>query len=426
MRRGLPMLILLPVVALAFIAGMVRLFGMRFDSGDIYPAYSSLRCDPKGASALFDALSIMPGMEVGRDLESGPVWPDPADTTVFVLGDRTWNDAPGGLEEKKLYAFLLAGGRLVAAFNNEKGFLMKAMRPLENDEEDEEPTLEEADKGNQEEEKMEVGDLEQTEGGNTEKAGVDEDAEKGRVVFPAAESFQNVLGFSMGKSSETGSWAVECRGDMLPWRSGLNLNLKDKAWRIVGSQDGKAVIAERSFGAGSVVLASDSFFLSNECLNRAPALAVLSWLVDGRKHARFEEAHHGLRENRGIVSLAKRYGMEGFAVLGVVLALLYVWRNSVPFAPGVPGGRDGLGREVAGQGEDEAFVSLLTRTMAVKDLVPACFDAWKRSLQARERESMGPRMARIETMLQSREAQAEMAAAPETVYRRISRIIQER
>ena len=35
-------------------------------TGEVYPAYSSLRTDPLGAKALFESLSEQPGLEVAR------------------------------------------------------------------------------------------------------------------------------------------------------------------------------------------------------------------------------------------------------------------------------------------------------------------------------------------------------------------------
>ena len=47
--------------------GIVRLIGLRLEKGDIYPAYSTLRADPLGSKALFDALESIEGREVRRN-----------------------------------------------------------------------------------------------------------------------------------------------------------------------------------------------------------------------------------------------------------------------------------------------------------------------------------------------------------------------
>ena len=51
MRRHLSSL-LIALVLLLFVAGLAKLFGLRFEQGDIYPRYSTLRADPYGTKGL--------------------------------------------------------------------------------------------------------------------------------------------------------------------------------------------------------------------------------------------------------------------------------------------------------------------------------------------------------------------------------------
>src|SRR5437588_6749284 len=57
------------LLALGFLAGFVRLFVLRYEAGEIYPAYSTLRPDPLGAKAIYAALGKVPGVEVRRNLQ---------------------------------------------------------------------------------------------------------------------------------------------------------------------------------------------------------------------------------------------------------------------------------------------------------------------------------------------------------------------
>ena len=66
--------------------GIYRLFTLRFEAGDVYAPYSSLRTDPLGCKALYDAFDLLPGVKVERhyldldDLVAGN------GETVFFLG----------------------------------------------------------------------------------------------------------------------------------------------------------------------------------------------------------------------------------------------------------------------------------------------------------------------------------------------------
>ncbi len=39
-----------------FVTGLIQLILLRFESGDVYPPYSSLRADPLGCKALYESL----------------------------------------------------------------------------------------------------------------------------------------------------------------------------------------------------------------------------------------------------------------------------------------------------------------------------------------------------------------------------------
>ena len=47
---------LLPALIVVFGAGVIRLFQLRFEAGDVYPPYSSYRADPLGTRALYQSL----------------------------------------------------------------------------------------------------------------------------------------------------------------------------------------------------------------------------------------------------------------------------------------------------------------------------------------------------------------------------------
>ena len=65
-------LFLLVLSLIAFGAGLFQIFQLRFEAGDVYPEYSSLRSDPLGTMALCESLEKMPGVSVRRDY-SAPV-----------------------------------------------------------------------------------------------------------------------------------------------------------------------------------------------------------------------------------------------------------------------------------------------------------------------------------------------------------------
>ena len=66
MKKHLPIFLILTCAA-GFAFGIVQLFKLRFEVGDIYPAYSSLRSDPLGVMAFYESLGNLKGISVRRD-----------------------------------------------------------------------------------------------------------------------------------------------------------------------------------------------------------------------------------------------------------------------------------------------------------------------------------------------------------------------
>ena len=97
------------VLAVVFAAGLTQLFLLRFESGDVYPAYSSLRSDPSGTRALFESLALLPGIEVSRYTRPLSNLKN-FDGTLFYLGVSPKSK----IEEAKKIAD--AGARVVVGF----------------------------------------------------------------------------------------------------------------------------------------------------------------------------------------------------------------------------------------------------------------------------------------------------------------------
>src|SRR6185312_11842200 len=92
MKKLFPIVVLLGCVT-ALVFGIVELFQLRFESGDIYPKYSSLRADPLGTMAFYESLEKIPGINVRRDFSVGNRLPEEQETVYLHLaGERyEWN-----------------------------------------------------------------------------------------------------------------------------------------------------------------------------------------------------------------------------------------------------------------------------------------------------------------------------------------------
>ena len=148
------------------------------------------------------------------------------------------------------------------------------------------------------------------------------------------------------------------------------------------------MVIERKYGKGSIVVASDSYFVSNECLHHDVDAGFLLWLLGGKSKVVFDETIHGSRKSGGAMILLRKYRAHGiFLGLFVVLAL-WAWRSSSSLVPGSDAGDSGivaLSGSVSGEATGSGLIRLLRRSIPIDGLVQQCHALWKSSLSAEPR-----------------------------------------
>lgn len=297
-------------LALAFAFGLVELFRWRFETGDIYPEYSSLRTDPMGTEALFESLQAIPGLSVIRNYQ--PLdQVQPTGATIFYLGVG-------------LPSFLLTDP---ADFNK------------------------------------------------LTSAGA-------RLVI----GLLPVLDWNAGTKPD--------QFELKPWRVTLALaqpNPKRRSnllyfvpsedWTIARAASGHALLIERPFGKGSLVLAADSYPLSNQALMFDRDARLLSWFAGPNRRLIFDESHFGVTETGSVAALGRRYHLQAFLAVLLLLAVLFIWKNSMPLVPQLDS-PDPAPPTAQSWGMPHY---LLRRSAPPAELIGACLHEWRKSLP------LGPR-----------------------------------
>jgi hypothetical protein len=404
MKRGtLTFLGVLALVAL-LIFGTAQLFALRMQTGDIYPPYSSLRTDPLGIKALHDSLAEVPGMEVRRSYREPARGQAPVAANFYAGLSREGFD---GIGVKESGANLLVdrvslGSRAVFTFPPEniqresrsrfgsratpsgkagEGRAAKAT-----------PQPEKPAKGSSNERRQTAPttpDPKKDAGKNDASKEKEEEKKKDRHVEVADATLARIWGvklvawkgvtdapFKADAVLQSKSRGLE---PVVPWHSALYFEDLVPAWRVIYKCKEKPVVIERPWGDGSVVLASDSFFLSNEALHsaeRAPLL--LSWLVGPHSVVIFDEEHHHIAENPGVMTLMRKYRLQGvLAGLGL-LALLFIWQQAVPFAPKSRAQTPEMD-VVSGRSSEEGLITLLRRSVPGPALLETCMAEWRKN-----------------------------------------------
>jgi len=203
---------------------------------------------------------------------------------------------------------------------------------------------------------------------------------------------------------------VEDQDGPLPKRTALVIKMGVKVTPIV----------EKQFGRGSVVLVDTAYPFSNEALATERDTPLLERVLGANHAVIFDEHHLGLSEDASIVMLARKYRLMGLAVGLLVLAGLFIWRNSSPLLPPRRRPAWNEARLAAGRDSASALQHLLRRNIAESDLIPTCVAEWEKS--GRDGRSYSPdKLAAIRRL-----ATSQGKRNPAEVYRKMQSVISHR
>lgn len=402
-------IILLVVVLAGFGLGLSRLFVLRFENGDFYPPYSSLRSDPLGSKAFYRSLEAIPGIRVERGFSALSRGKELQGTTILVLGETEEFFTRSGKELAGLQRLVSAGNRLVV------GFLPRTGRKA-----DEEKKGEAKGKGA-------AGKPQDVKG----QGAKGQDA-KGQVSGRDAEpekSLAEQWGVAPENFSDTGkgeSLRVAPAGgmptlpDKIQRHSRLFFRLNGSGWQTIYRSADQPVVVERKLGKGSIVLLADCYPLSNQALREGAQATLLTWIIGENRSALFDEFHLGVGDPPGMGTLLRRYHLETFSAALFVLALLYVWKSSVPFLRDPPPSEAGV--TASRKDNFTGLVNLLRRTISREKLLESCFSEWRRSF-AREYRGHPEKLAQVEALLEEAAQLSPRKRDLPALYRRISGLL---
>jgi hypothetical protein len=353
-----------------FFLGLGMLTRARFESGSIYPPYSTMLREPAGARAFYEALDLLPGIEVQRNTEESLYHAKSSERTIFVLGlscrafssvdDDTYRD---------LEKCLQAGDRLVIAFSS------AVPSTVTTDVKPEQASEEHKVENSQKEDKVHSPKKEET------------SHAKGplKVVLKDLRAQWGIDFDHTDGVSKTAQLRSDHRGlvPSIEWVNKNNLAFVpvDSHWKVVYAVQDKPVIVEKPVGKGSIVLLSDSFLFTNEAIKGHRVPELLSWLCGPHHTMVFDEAHLGILEQPNVATIIKRNGLRGFFVSLVVLGMLVIWRQLVPVVP-LPK-KDASTLVASGRSYREGMANLFRRNIPKNQILSICVDEWERAF-ARE------------------------------------------
>lgn len=430
--------IVMVLLLLLFGFGVTHLFILRFESGDVYPAYSSLRSDPLGTRALYESLANIDTVAVQRNYllqESTTFEPQ---TTVFYLGASAgdFDSVPQAMIEV-FDRLTRSGGRLVLTFLpvTQKHDKKALQMPLKK----QDPVQEKAD-AEKKDDSLDKPDGDESRSAvrspkKTVSPGVNGDRPSKKDGPGAMISFKQHWGLDIeykenlpvkdGKRLAIDA-ASSRRGlpPFISWHSNLYFELFDDAWQTVYSFDGLPLMVERSYGKGSIVVCADSYFLSNEALLSERHTGLLVWLIGGHANLVFDEAHLGLYKQPSVAQLIRHYRFHWFFGALAVLALLFVWKSAVYFIP-PPTENSPNGAEVVSEKDyTHGLIALLRRNFAGNQILQVCAGEWAQTFK-KNRRIRAATFKRVRGLAETGSTDSQQSKDPVKEYRKISKLIAE-
>ncbi|MDR3555506.1 MAG: hypothetical protein P4L55_12190 [Syntrophobacteraceae bacterium] len=403
-KASFPIIALVLLFAL-FAAGVSSLLLIRLKAGDMFPVYSSLRGDPLGVEAFYEALEMMPGISVERNYRSlsdssdGP----PGRVTLFYLGlDPDFlKNSPSGVADE-LESLAKKGARIVLSFRSQP-FGGKT-RPGKFTDRDFQKAGKKLQKSGGKESKADQ---------PTKSAG-----QKWEVSVALAPSVKGLESDSFTAHLEE---PVEGMPPGIPIHTALYFKNSGAAWRTLYAAQGRSVLVERPMGAGSMVLLADSYLLSNEAMlnHRLPGL--LCRLAGPGRLMVFDEYHLGIAKSPGVVSVARRHRLHYLFFGLIVVAGLFLWRNAVPLVPPKPSAGDSV--HYLQMDQTDGLVHLLRRNIGTDKLIEVCLDQWEKSA-TKTGSQPGKKFGQAGEKLKSMEKEKPRRSVVEA-YREIARILKD-
>lgn len=402
-----------------FIWGLVKLFQLRFETGDVYPEYSSLRADPLGTMAFWEALQKFPAVSVRRDFSEQNQLPDGKQTAYLHLAARSseWKFLPEDLLQE-IDGFLARGGRLVVTFFPE---MAKPFAFLSEDAE-----IETRSKSSKQKSKTEKKQPAGKRPGKKQPVKEEEEGLPRRISLK--ERWGLEFGFDPLGTTDSGSYLpaqAQNRSDlslpeMLDWHSALVLTNLNTAWETIYARGKHPVLVERNFGPGTVVIATDSYFLSNEAILNDRHADLLAWMIGPSRQIVFDEAHFGIVESPGVATLMRKYRLHGLFAGLLLLAGLFIWKNMASFMP--PYADETEQRYTSGKDAASGFVNLLRRNVPARDLLQVCFDSWKKSF-SHARKPANSRLQQATAIVEAENAKPPRDRNPIKAYHELCQLL---
>ena len=151
----------------------------------------------------------------------------------------------------------------------------------------------------------------------------------------------------------------------------------------------------------------------------------LAWLIGPYSRVVFDETHLGVHAERGVMTLARKYRLEGVLVSLVIVALLFLWKNGTSLVPKHGVVADDLLSPEEGKQASAGLVNLLHRSVQESEILNVCLEEWWRS-HNRTAGNADNEYARARGVVERESILPSYQRNPVEAYRRICRVLKKK
>ncbi|NCC51580.1 MAG: DUF4350 domain-containing protein [Spartobacteria bacterium] len=370
MERKLARVVFILLGGLAFLllaGGLLHLFTLRFEIGDMYDPYSSMRADPLGIKVYYESLAASKQYQVERNYRPLAEF---APTNQLTL--LAWGVSPSRIPGSKaralaLYTFLRRGGRLVVGYEPQS---WATTRFLQEEDENEQASTNDTTEADVVETNDVVCCSLEGDGTNVYRA-------------PITRWWGASIGY-MDASNQPAVLNEAYAGPSLPREISCHTTLVftnlDEHWSVVYTCGGHPVVIERRIGDGTLLVSALSYFLSNEAMRNERHTPLLTWLAGTLPRIVFDESLHDVIESKGLAQLVRGYRLHLFFGMLGLLVVFFIWQRSVPLTPPFTDADEAAGVATAhGRDSLAGLVNLLRRNVSRKELLEICIAEWEKT-----------------------------------------------
>ena len=430
MIRNISLILLLA----ALLIGLIHLFMLRFQAGDIYPAYSSLRSDPLGTRIFYDSLSKFDDIELRRNYRLLHLLELQADTAFFYLGAQIpASDSIPRKASQELDRLTQSGGRLIISYlpvnkkNDEKSC---SDNHIDGDDGSKGQVAGVPQDQNQASQQNSGTAPQPAPDNSKDRCDLQGDPEKNMVSIKEHWGFGFAYRDYQPLGGEDQKYLVlEARSSRpnlpaaISWHTSLYFELFDDSWQTLYTVDQKPVVIERPLGQGTIVLCADSYFISNEALRSERHPQLLVWLLGGHSNIMFDESHFGIYKSPGIANMLRHYRFHWFIGALFLVALLFVWQNATYFVPPHENNSSNGGEIVSEKNYTQGLNALLRSNMKAQTILPVCVREWERTFK-KDRRIRPNDIEQMKRILQTESDSSKKKSAPVTGYLKICRLFE--